>query len=94
MALAHRATGHPDRSRTGSVRPTLAWIAAVLLAVVGLSILSVRVLSGLKSPGLDLICYLIAVIGVAAFLAYSDHRRDSAGKRPQSQGERGSRQRP
>jgi hypothetical protein len=34
----------------------------------------------LRMPGMGSIIYVAAVIGVAAFLAYADRNRDSAGK--------------
>jgi hypothetical protein len=34
----------------------------------------------LRAPSVGSICYVVAVIGVAAFLAYCDRDRDSTGK--------------
>ena len=46
----------------------------------------------LRTPSVGSICYVVAVIGVAAFLAYSDRDRDSTGKnrkvRPEYRGRR------
>jgi|SRR5579871_1210940 len=59
------------------------WITIPFILIIGL-ILWLGVLSdalgNLRKPGIGSIFYLVAVICVAAFLAYSDRNRDSAGK--------------
>jgi drug/metabolite transporter (DMT)-like permease len=59
------------------------WITIPFVLIIGL-ILWLGVLSDpsgkLRRPGIGSIFYVAAVIGVAAFLAYTDRNRDSAGK--------------
>lgn len=59
------------------------WITIPFVLIIGL-ILWLGVLSDpsgkLRMPGIGSIFYVAAVICVAAFLAYSDLKRDSAGK--------------
>jgi hypothetical protein len=59
------------------------WIMAAFVLTIGF-MLWIGVLSDpsgkLRTPSVGSICYVVAVIGVAAFLAYSDRDRDSTGK--------------
>jgi hypothetical protein len=71
------------------------WIMAAFVLIIGF-MLWIGVLSDpsgkLRAPSVGSICYVVAVIGVAAFLAYSDRDRDSTGKnrkvRPEYRGRR------
>jgi len=58
-------------------------ILAAFALVIGL-VLWIRVLSEpsgtLRMPGVGSILYVAGVVGAAAFLAYADRNRDSAGK--------------
>jgi len=59
------------------------WITVPCTLIVGL-ILWLGVLADpsghLRTPGAGSILYVVAVIGVAAFLAYTDRKGDSSGK--------------
>jgi hypothetical protein len=59
------------------------WITVPFILIIGL-ILWLGVLADpsghLRTPGAGSILYLVAVIGLAAFLAYTDRNRDSSRK--------------
>jgi hypothetical protein len=59
------------------------WITVPFILIIGV-ILWLGVLSGpsgkLRAPGMGSILYLVAVIGVTAFLAYTDRNEDPSGR--------------
>jgi hypothetical protein len=61
------------------------WITILFILIIAL-MLWLGVLSdpsgNLRTPGTGSVLYVVAVIGVAAFLAYMDRSGDSAGKNP------------
>jgi hypothetical protein len=86
MALVRRGTRLSYRSQQRRFAKSVAfprWITILFILIIAL-MLWLGVLSdpsgNLRTPGTGSVLYVVAVIGVAAFLAYTDRNGDSSGK--------------
>ena len=86
MARINLGTRLSNRSQERRFTKSVAfprWITVPFVLLVGF-MLWIGVLADpsgkLRMPGIGSIFYVVVVIGVAAFLAYADRNRDSAGK--------------